>query len=94
MKYNYSFWYGDKFIGSMVLGSNGVAIDVANGCGATSFENDITETTFKKCSVCHEWHETKHLNNGVCYMCGYLERLKDFINYCESELDNNWEDKS
>lgn len=93
MKFNYSFWHDKKFIGSMTLGSDSVAKDVANGCGATSFENDITETTFEKCSVCHGWHETSKLKDGCCSWCGYLERLKEFINHCESQLDKNWEDR-
>lgn len=93
MKYNYSFWNDKKFIGSMVLGSDSVAIDVANGCGANFFENDITETTFERCSVCHVWHKTSELNEGLCSWCGYLERLKEFINHCESQLDKNWEDR-
>lgn len=93
MKYNYSFWFDKKFIGSMVLGSDSVAIDVANGCGATFFENDITEETYKKCSACNVWHKTKELENGLCSWCGYLERLKEFIDHCESKLDENWEDR-
>lgn len=93
MKYNYTFWNDKKFIGSMVLGSDSVAKDVANGCGATSFENDITETNFEKCSICHTWHETSKLKNSVCSWCGYLERLNEFITFCENELDRNWEDR-
>lgn len=90
---HYNFWHEKKFIGSMVLGSDSVATDVANGCGATSFENEITNKAFAKCSVCGAWHETSKLNDGLCGWCGYLERLKEFINHCESQLDKNWEDR-
>lgn len=90
---HYNFWYDKKFIGSMVLGSDSVAKEVANGCGATSFENEITNKAFKKCSVCGVWLETKYLKNGVCSGCDYLEQLKKFINHCESQLDKNWEDR-
>lgn len=93
MKYNYSFWYDEKFIGSMALPNDSVAKEVANGCGANSFEDDITNETFKKCSACHVWHKISDLNNGVCSWCGYLERLKEFITFCENELDKNWEDR-
>ena len=88
---HYNFWYDGKFIGSMCLGSDCVAQSVANGCGATSFDNETT--IFKKCSVCHEWHEISKLKDGVCGWCGYIERLKDFITFCENELDRNWEDR-
>lgn len=91
--HHYNFWYEKKFIGSMVLGSDSVAIEVANGCGATSIENEITNEAFEKCSVCHVWHKTSELKDGVCSWCGYLERLEEFINHCESELDKNWEDR-
>ena len=90
---HYNFWCDKKFIGSMVLGSDSVAKDVANGCGANSFENEITNTAFAKCSACGEWHETSKLNDGLCGWCGYLERLKEFIAHCESQLDKNWEDR-
>ena len=90
---HYNFWYDKKFIGSMVLGSDSVAMDVANGCGATSFENEITNKAFEKCSVCHAWHETNKLKDGCCSWCGYLERLKEFINHCENQLNKNWEDR-
>lgn len=93
MKFNYSFWYDKKFIGSMVLGSDSVAKEVANGCGATHIENEITNTAFKRCSACGEWYETSKLKNGFCSWCGYLERLKEFIEHCESQLDKNWEDR-
>ena len=93
MKYNYSFWDDKKFIGSMVLCSDSVAKDVANGCGATSFKNDITEETFSKCSACGEWYETSKLKDGFCGWCGYLDELEKFINHCESQLDRNWEDR-
>lgn len=91
--HHYNFWYEKKFIGSMVLGGDSVAIEVANGCGATSFENEITNEAFKKCSVCHVWHKISELKDGVCSWCGYLERLEEFINHCESELNKNWEDR-
>lgn len=81
MKFNYSFWYDKKFIGSMVLPNDSVAQDVANGCGANSFENDITNETFTKCSACHTWHKTNELKEGLCSWCGYLERLKEFITF-------------
>ena len=32
MKENYTFWHGRNLIGSMALGSDSVAKDVANGC--------------------------------------------------------------
>lgn len=75
------------------LGSDSVAMDVAKGCGATSFENEITNKAFAKCSACGSWHETSKLNDGVCSWCGYLERLEEFINHCESQLNKNWEDR-
>ena len=93
MKFNYSFWYDKKFIGSMMLPNDSVAQEVANGCGANSFENDITEETFTKCTACHVWHKTTELKEGLCSWCGYLERLKEFINHCESHLNKNWEDR-
>jgi hypothetical protein len=93
MKFNYSFWYEKKFIGSMMLANDSVAQEVANGCGANSFKNDITEETFTKCTACHVWHKTTELKEGLCSWCGYLERLKEFINHCESQLDKNWEDR-
>lgn len=89
----YNFWNNDKFIGTMILGSDSVAQDVANGCGATFIDNESTNKEFKKCSVCGGWHEVKHLINGVCSWCGYLENLKEFIAFCENELDKNWEDR-
>lgn len=92
--YNYTFGCDDKFIGSMVLGSDWIAKEVANGCGANHFRNETENKTFKKCSVCREWCETSELKDGVCGFCGYLERLKEFITYCESELDKNYEDKT
>ena len=93
MKENYTFWCGRTFIGSMVLCNDSVAKDVANGCGADFFENDTTDTAYKKCSACGVWHSTNDLKNGLCSWCGYLERLKEFITFCENELDKNWEDK-
>lgn len=93
MKFNYSFWCDKKFIGSMVLPNDSIAQEVANGCGATFFENDITNESFSKCTACHVWHKTNELKEGVCSWCGYLERLKEFINHCESQLDKNWEDR-
>lgn len=91
--YRYNFWHDSHFIGTMILGADSTAKEVANGCGATSFNNEITNTAFEKCSVCHVWHEISKLKNGVCSWCGYLERLKEFINHCKSELDKNWEDR-
>ena len=93
MKYKYNFWNNEKFIGTMVLGSDSVAQDVANGCGASYFDNESTSKEFKKCSVCGTWYETTYLINGVCSGCGYLDRLKEFINHCESILNKNWEDR-
>ena len=93
MNFNYSFWHNNKFIGSMVLPNDSVAQEVANGCGATSFENDITEETFTKCTACRVWHKTTELKKGLCSWCGYLDRLKEFISHCESQLDKNWEDR-
>lgn len=93
MKENYTFWHGRNFIGSMALGSDSVAKDIANGCGADFFENETTDTAYKKCSVCHTWHTTDQLKDGLCSWCGYLERLEEFITFCESELDKNWEDR-
>lgn len=90
---HYNFWYENKFIGSMALPNNSVAKEVANGCGATSFENENFNETFKKCSVCGEWCDTEYLITGVCSWCGYLEELKEFIAFCESELDKNWENR-
>lgn len=91
--YHYNFWHDKKFIGSLCLGSDSVAIDVANGCGATSFENEITNQAFEKCSACGAWLETSKLHDGLCGWCGYLERLKDFINHCETQLDKNWDNR-
>ena len=93
MKFNYSFWYDKKFIGSMILPNDSTAQDVANGCGANFFENDITNESFTKCTACHVWHKTTELKEGLCSWCGYLERLKEFITFCENELDRNWEDR-
>ena len=93
MKENYTFWCGRTFIGSMVLCNDSVAKDVANCCGADFFENDTTDTAYKKCSACGVWHSTNDLKNGLCSWCGYLERLKEFITFCENELDKNWEDR-
>lgn len=90
---DYAFYYEEKFIGSMALPNDSVAQEVANGCGATLFRNETENKTFKKCSVCHVWHETTDLVNGVCSWCGYLERLKEFIAFCENELDKNWENR-
>ena len=93
MKFNYSFWYDGKFIGSMILPNDSTAKEIANGCGANFFENDITNETFTKCTDCHTWYKTSDLNNGLCSWCGYLENLKEFIAFCENELDKNWEDR-
>lgn len=90
---HYNFWYENKFIGSMALPNDSVAKEVANGCGANFFENDITNESFTKCTACHVWHKTTELKEGLCSWCGYLERLKEFITFCENELDRNWEDR-
>lgn len=88
---HYNFWNDGKFIGSMALPNDSTAQEIANGCGATSFDNE--NAIFKKCSVCHVWHEISKLKDGVCSWCGYLNRLQGFINHCESQLDKNWEDR-
>ena len=93
MKYNYTFYNDKKFIGTMVLCGDNVAKDVANGCGATDFENDTTKEHFYKCSVCGKWFKAEDLSAGLCSWCGYLNNLEQFINYCENELNIHWEDK-
>lgn len=93
MKYNYTFCYDDNFIGSMALPNDSTAQEVANGCGANFFRNGTTNETYKKCSACHVWHKTTDLIDGICSWCGYLENLKEFIAFCNNELDKNWEDR-
>ena len=88
---NYNFYHDGNFIGSLALGSDSVAMDVANGCGATSFDNE--STIFRKCAVCHAWHDIGRMKDGCCGWCHYLEQLQKFINHCESMLDKNWEDR-
>ena len=89
----YNFWCDRHYIGTMILNADSTAQEVANGCGANYFDNENTSQAFKKCSVCHVWHKENELTHGVCSWCGYLERLKEFINHCESQLDKNWEDR-
>jgi hypothetical protein len=91
--YRYNFWHDKNFIGTMILGADSTAKEVSNGCGANYFDNELTNQAFRKCSVCGLWYEEKHLTNGMCCGCGYLERLEEFINHCENELDKNWEDR-
>lgn len=94
MKYNYSFWDGNKFIGAMVLDSDITAQKVANGCGATDFENDITETKYKKCLGCGEWEKADDLIKGLCFMCNYQQRIQEFIDFIDGELNKAFEGKT
>lgn len=91
--YYYNFWGNGDYIGGLFLENDESAKKVAKMSFAISFENAHTKQVYKKCIGCGEWYKADILTDGLCPGCSYLERLKEFINHCENELDIHWEDK-
>ena len=64
---------------------------VANSMGATSYENEDTQTTYIKCSHCGWWHEKKNDYNRLCYNCDYIRRIDEWLDFYTNELHKHFD---